>query len=128
MYSYAYCDFVGREVTLASGYDASSDSIATACQDMGYNGVAGGTSVCSSLFQPHAIGFSYWQATVPVDQKVCFTCECFLVLVLACFFLVLRFFLVLDVPRNISSQNSLTFNTLMLLSRHPAHAPRLCDA
>lgn len=74
VYSYAYCDFVAREVTLnpAAGYDTSSDSIAQACDDLGYQ-TSSGISVCSSLLQPHAIGFSYWQATVPVDKKVCFT-------------------------------------------------------
>jgi len=74
IYSYAYCDFVGREVTLNPKYSASGSSIGQACEDLGYVAAAGtGTSVCSTLLAPHAIGFSYWQATLPVDQHVCLT-------------------------------------------------------
>lgn len=75
VYSYAYCDFVAREVTLNpdAGYDTSSAGLEQACEDLGYSANVGTSSVCSTLLQPHAIGFSYWQATVPVDKKVCFT-------------------------------------------------------
>jgi hypothetical protein len=74
VYSYAYCDFVGRQVTLNPIYDKTSAGVEQACEDLGYNTTTGaGISVCSTLLQSHAIGFSYWQGTVPVDRKMCFT-------------------------------------------------------
>ena len=70
IYSYAYCDFVERTVSLdPSISEGDEDSITQACNSLGFTNAA----VCKTLLQPHAIGFSYWQGTVPVDQKVCFS-------------------------------------------------------
>ena len=87
IYSYAYCDFIARYVTLTpeytiTGTDGTTTSDYTkACNDLGYGSDDGSdsgsnnmsTEICSSLLQDHGIGFSYWQATIPVDKEVCFT-------------------------------------------------------
>lgn len=71
VYSYARCEFLSRKVVLSSDY--SENDYVTACADLGYDAGGALSQVCQSLLQNHGIGFSYWQATVPVDQKVCFT-------------------------------------------------------
>ena len=85
IYSYANCNFIARYVTLTpeyttTGTDGTNTSDYTkACDDLGYGSVGSdsgsnmSTEICSSLLQDHRIGFAYWQATIPVDQKVCFT-------------------------------------------------------
>jgi hypothetical protein len=79
IYSYAYCDFISRYVTLTPEYTTTGTDGTTAepdytkaCNDLGY-GSNMSTGICSSLLQNHGIGFTYWQATIPVDQQVCFT-------------------------------------------------------
>jgi len=86
VYSYAHCDFLSRFVVLAPEY---GDDYSKACQELGYGDsdtdlststattmssvVDVGSEICASMLQNHGIGFSYWQATIPVDQTVCFT-------------------------------------------------------
>jgi len=70
--------------------DYAANDYTQACQDLGYgsdsmnemndvitstvsSGFNVGNEICSSMLQNHGIGFSYWQATIPVDQTVCFT-------------------------------------------------------
>ena len=71
--SYSRCDFVSRYVTLGPDYVAGDYS--SACNDLGYgNDIDSADSqVCRSLLQNHGIGFTYWQATIPVDQTLCFS-------------------------------------------------------
>lgn len=73
IYSYAYCDFLQRTAVLNDAYTA--DDYETACGDLGYStdGDRADNQICQSILQSHGIGFAYWQATVPVDQKVCLT-------------------------------------------------------
>lgn len=85
IYSYAYCGFIARYVTLTPEYtitetDGTTTSDYTrACNDLGYgsdgsdSGSNMSTEICPNLLQDHGIGFSYWQATIPFDRKVCFT-------------------------------------------------------
>lgn len=97
MYSFAHCDFVSRYVALGPGYDPGD--YASACADLGFgsesnndgnnnDGIAAvdtwstdvdiatnnaQLTICQSILEDHGIGFSYWQATIPVDQTVCFS-------------------------------------------------------
>lgn len=77
IYSYAHCDFLSRYVTL--GPDYAAGDYASACTDLGYGGGGGDNAdstdsqLCQSLLQNHGIGFTYWQATIPVDQTMCFS-------------------------------------------------------
>jgi hypothetical protein len=66
IYSYAYCDFATRYITLTEGTD-----IDTVCSDLGFDG--GLSQVCNALLQVHGVGFEGFWATVPVDEQVCFT-------------------------------------------------------
>mmetsp|Transcript_34117 Transcript_34117/g.38176 ORF Transcript_34117/g.38176 Transcript_34117/m.38176 type:complete len:356 (+) Transcript_34117:45-1112(+) len=95
VYSFAHCDFLSRFVVLTADYE---NEYSKACQALGYGSDAADSmsemndamtsstvssssqftsntmnTICSSLLQNHGIGFSYWQATIPVDQTVCFT-------------------------------------------------------
>jgi hypothetical protein len=76
IYSYAHCDFISRYVTLTPEYtNADSNGVpdyTKACNDLGYGTDGSNTEICSSLLQNHGIGFTYWQATIPVDQTACF--------------------------------------------------------
>ncbi|VEU39824.1 unnamed protein product [Pseudo-nitzschia multistriata] len=72
VYSFAYCNFLSRYVTLSDNY--SPGDFAAACSDLGYeDGDSFDAQTCQSIMEDHAIGFSYWQATIPVDQRVCFS-------------------------------------------------------
>jgi len=72
IYSYAQCDFLSRYVTL--GPDYTPGDYASACNDLGYDEIdSAGSQTCQSLLQNHGIGFTYWQATIPVDQTMCFS-------------------------------------------------------
>jgi hypothetical protein len=66
IYSYAYCDFAKRYITLADGVTAQQ-----ACADAGYTG--GSQDSCVALLGTHGVGFEGFWATVPVDQQVCFS-------------------------------------------------------
>ena len=71
VYAFAYCDFLAREVELSPTYADGSDSqYENACVGLGYTSYS---PICETLLQPHKIGFTYWQGTVPVDQRVCFS-------------------------------------------------------
>ena len=70
--SFAYCDFLSRYVTLNEMY--SPGDYVTACVDLGYDKANSlDSQICQSVMQDHGIGFRYWQAIIPVDQKVCFS-------------------------------------------------------
>lgn len=77
VYSTTPCNFVARSVTLNADYMVSEgleqSDLTEACRSLGYGSVAFPSSICQTLLQPHAIGFQFWQGTVPVDQKVCFS-------------------------------------------------------
>lgn len=62
LYSTGWCDFVGRDVTLAGDYASAQEACAAAELD----GFA-----CTAFLDNHALGFYSWQGTVPVDQVVC---------------------------------------------------------
>eukprot|EP00536_Pseudo-nitzschia_multiseries_P002840 jgi/Psemu1/184374/e_gw1.39.73.1 len=72
VYSYAMCDFLSRSITLSDDY--TPGDYETACSDLGYGSAnALDAQICQSVMQNHGIGFTYWQATIPVDQKMCFS-------------------------------------------------------
>ena len=63
--SYAYCDFVTRNVELNDGYTVDS-----VCSEFGAGG--GQEDICTALLNEHGIGFDYFWVTVPVDQQLCY--------------------------------------------------------
>jgi len=76
IYSYAQCDFVNRYVTLVPEYASEGDDldsqISAACTTLGYNKISQQSQMlCESILGNRKIGFRYWQATIPVDQKIC---------------------------------------------------------
>ena len=67
IYSYAYCDFAKRYITLADGTTPEQ-----ACADAGYDSGAELDS-CVALLGTHGVGFEGFWATVPVNQQICFS-------------------------------------------------------
>jgi hypothetical protein len=56
-----YCSFVLRNIEL-------SEDSTTACAELGIP-----EDQCLPMTENHGVGFFGWQATVPVDQLVCFS-------------------------------------------------------
>jgi len=62
LYSTGYCDFVNRDITVSGG------DVSAACATLGF---ASDATVCETFLGNQGIGFYGWQATIPVNQKVC---------------------------------------------------------
>lgn len=60
--SVGWCDFVARDIQLVE----SVESVDEACLALNLTSL-----VCSAFLDNHAIGLYAWQATVPVNQRVC---------------------------------------------------------
>jgi hypothetical protein len=67
LFTTTYCDFLNRDIVFAPNFDRQS-----ACLELDYEGTVL-EPICDALLSKHGVGFYGWQATVPVDQEVCFS-------------------------------------------------------
>jgi hypothetical protein len=65
IYSYAFCDFAERYVTLQPGI-----TIEEACTSTGFESTTD-QQLCQALLNPHGVGFEGFWVTVPVNTQFC---------------------------------------------------------